>query len=96
MRKSPAEIMKDRLLAAAEVYAGAKDIKLTSVGMYATRDGGLFERLSNGGMCSAKVYDRVMQWLSDNWPMGEAWPRGVPRPARTRGKRGGDDAISLG
>jgi hypothetical protein len=92
--QSPVEIMKARLFAAAEAYADAKGIKLTSVGMYATKDSTLFDRISAGGMCSARVYDRVMAWMSDNWPDGVSWPKGVPRPARTKPKKakGGDDA----
>jgi hypothetical protein len=79
--KSTAETMRERLFAVAKIYARAKNIKLTSIGMYATKDGRLFDRLRDGGGMSPDTYDRVMQWLSDNWPKGK-WPEDVPRPEK--------------
>lgn len=77
--------MRARLVGVARAYAKATDLELSSVGMYALRDGRFFERIKpkNGGKFGMDTYDRAMQWFSDRWPEHAKWPDGTPRPAPT-------------
>jgi hypothetical protein len=47
----------------------------------ALNDNTFFDRVvENGQGFTVGTYDRVIRWLSDNWPSGVAWPSDVPRP----------------
>ncbi|KGF71176.1 hypothetical protein LL06_00865 [Hoeflea sp. BAL378] len=42
--------------------------------------GGRMKRIRTGSDIATGTFERVMQWLSDNWPDGAEWPEGVARP----------------
>jgi hypothetical protein len=43
--------------------------------------GARFDQICAGSDVSTGTYERVMRWLSDNWPEGAEWPQDVERPA---------------
>ncbi|MCO6410072.1 hypothetical protein [Hoeflea alexandrii] len=42
--------------------------------------GGRMKRIRAGSDIATGTFERVMRWLSDNWPDGAEWPEGVDRP----------------
>ena len=42
-----------------------------------------FSRLQDGGGCTIRSFNRVLQWFSDNWPASLEWPDDIPRPAQS-------------
>ncbi|WP_425155527.1 hypothetical protein [Candidatus Palauibacter sp.] len=67
------------ILILSERFAGARGIQLTTLGQKAVGSGDLFNRL-NEGRVTFRTVDRLVQWLSDNWPEGLEWPPHIPRP----------------
>lgn len=48
----------------------------------ALNDNTFFDRVvENGQGFTVGTYDRVIRWLSENWPADLAWPSDVPRPS---------------
>ncbi len=39
-----------------------------------------FNRLEDGKGCTVRTYNQVLQWFSNYWPPGLAWPEWIPRP----------------
>ena len=52
--------------------------------MISARNPSFFPQLTEGRTCTLRIYCRVIQWFSDNWPADLAWPSDIPRPAPTR------------
>jgi hypothetical protein len=76
------------LLRCAEAYAKARGIGLPTLARLAAGDWRFFDRLSDGDKTfTARKYDEVIQWFSDNWPDDLAWVDGVARPARAEPER---------
>lgn len=76
--------LRAHLLACAEGYAAARKIGLPTIGRLAAGDWRFFDRLNDDEKTfTAKKYDDVIAWFSDNWPEGAAWPESVQRPAVT-------------
>ena len=64
-----------------DVYRTAVDRSESRVGTLAAGNPFFYARMRSGGSCTIKLYRRVLQWFSDNWPEGAEWPPDVPRPA---------------
>ena len=65
----------------AAAYRTAHPISESRLGQLAAGNPIFYARLRDGGSCTIKLYRRVLQWFSDNWPEGVEWPPDVPRPA---------------
>lgn len=63
------------------VYRAKLGYEETTVGKHCTSDGYFFKRLREGSTITARKYDAVVLWFSQNWPADVAWPEGVGRPA---------------
>lgn len=73
--------LKTNLRVLAEQYVGAKGTSLATVGRLAAGDWRFFDRVADDEKSfTARKYDEVIQWFSDNWPERTRWPRGVHRP----------------
>ncbi|TDP46036.1 hypothetical protein DES42_104117 [Zavarzinia compransoris] len=71
------------LLALAEAYASARNLALSSVSLYAARNGALLPRLRAGADgLTIRRRDAIVQWFSDHWPTDLDWPHGIPRPLK--------------
>ena len=63
-----------------EEYARAQGISVSYVGRLAANDGKLHSRLVSGADTTCRTATRIVQWFSDNWPLGVLWPTDIPRP----------------
>lgn len=71
------------MLTIARLYADAKSLPISTVSNLAARDSGFFGRIEREeASFTARKYDDVMGWFSDNWPASLAWPEDVPRLVR--------------
>lgn len=74
--------LRRNLLNCAAVFCAQRDIGLSTLGRLAAGDWRFFDRLSDDDRTfTARKYDEVVQWFSDNWPDGATWPSVVERPA---------------
>ncbi|KGJ21029.1 hypothetical protein IX55_03650 [Paracoccus sanguinis] len=74
----------EALVSLASAYAGHTGRTLSTVSTYAAGDGKFFPRLAAGAGCTLKRANRIILWFSTNWPADLEWPRGVPRPVRSK------------
>lgn len=65
-------------------YCGHTKRKPSTVGNYAVNDGKFFERIEGGRTCTISTAQKLLGWLSDHWPADLEWPRGIPRPIRSK------------
>ncbi len=71
------------LMSVAMAFTAAREIGFSTLGRLAAGDWRFFDHLQDGSKTfTAKKYDQVMQWFSDNWPDGGIWPPTVARPER--------------
>lgn len=74
------------LLHCAETYAKQRGIGLPTLGRMAAGDWRFFDRLRDDAKTfTARKYDEVLCWFSENWPTGAKWPKGIERPRPKRG-----------
>jgi hypothetical protein len=72
--------LRDNLLKCATVYAEQRGISLSTLGRLAAGDWRFFENLNKDDKTfTARKYDEVVQWFSNNWPDDLVWPDGVSR-----------------
>lgn len=77
------------LLRCAKAYATARRLELPTVGRLAAGDWRFFDRLEDDEKTfTARKYDDVMQWFSDNWPEDKSWPARIDRPSAERARAG--------
>jgi len=69
------------LIKISQRYSRAKKISLSRLGYLTAKDGKFFARLEKGGSCTLRTAQRLIQYLSDNWPSNLKWPSNIPRPA---------------
>lgn len=73
--------LKANLLAVASAFAAARSFELSTVGKLAASDARFFTTLCEDGRSfTARKYDNVLRWFSENWPPGFDWPPCVVRP----------------
>jgi hypothetical protein len=68
------------LISLGSAFAGAKKLKLSTVGRMCAGDGRFFSRIEEGLTFTAKKYDEVVGWFEANWPDQVDWPETVQRP----------------
>jgi hypothetical protein len=72
--------LRSNLMLCAASYAEARKVSLSTLGRLAAGDWRFF-REDGGKTFTARKYDEVMIWFSEQWPEGLDWPTNVPRPA---------------
>lgn len=76
----------EHLLKLAEAYRSHVGLSLSTVSSYAANDGKLFRRFAEDGAgCTVRRANALVQWFSDHWPEDLEWPKGIDRPAKTKG-----------
>jgi len=75
------ETLRAHLFECAALFEEATGITPATVGKRALNDNTYFARISSGQGFTIRTYDKVMEWLSANWPDDVAWPKDVPRPS---------------
>jgi len=68
----------DALVILARVYMRATHAPAARLGLQATGNHHLFERLLQGYDCLTRNADSASDWFDENWPIGLPWPREVP------------------
>lgn len=68
----------------AEVVAAARKRSVNTVSRLATGSGDTVNRLRAGHRITTGRAARALQWLSENWPEGLAWPADIPRPPKAK------------
>jgi hypothetical protein len=85
MKNSAEALLRQNLIDVTGAFREKRPISLVSIGRYAISYGTflpkVFESGENFHRFRANEYDRVMLWLSKNWPDGATWPAHVPRPS---------------
>ena len=77
--------MRNHLCQCAEAFAAARQLELATVGRLAAGDWRFFDRVRDDAKTfTARKYDEVIGWFSENWPSGEEWPSEVKRPETER------------
>ena len=72
--------LRHHLISLAEAYAAERKLEMVTVARLATGDWRFFVRVTEGASFTAKKYDAIVEWFSDNWPVTLAWPDGITRP----------------
>lgn len=72
----------DQLLSVARAYGAATGLEPSTVSWRVFGDGKKLGAIEAGADIQVRRYERAIQWFSDNWPEGTAWPEGVDRPER--------------
>lgn len=73
--------LRSNLMVCASAYAASRKLSLTTLGRLAAGDWRFFDRVTEGSTTfTARKYDEVIRWFSDNWPEGVEWPADVQRP----------------
>ena len=74
-----------KLLQLAQTLAAHEGVGHFAISMRIFGKGDFFHNIiTKGSDCRTRTAERVMQWFSDNWPDDLAWPRDIPRPAKTK------------
>ena len=68
----------EQLLILARAYSDTTGLALTGVGQRACGNNKVFIRLAEGHGANVLTMARAAEWFSANWPVGRAWPKGVP------------------
>lgn len=75
------EELRLNLLRCAKTYAEARKLKLPTLARLAAGDWRFFSNLeADDKTFTARKYDEVIQWFSDNWPVDADWPAELTRP----------------
>jgi hypothetical protein len=72
--------LANHLLVLSDGFCRARQLGESTVGRHCAADGRFFSRIREGKTFTAKKYDEVVVWFSENWPTGCEWPNIVPRP----------------
>lgn len=68
------------LLALADAYAEAAQVNTTTVSWRVFNDSKKLKAIREGADIQVGRFEGAVQWFSDNWPEGHAWPESVERP----------------
>lgn len=72
--------LRANLLICAKTYAAAKNVSLATLARLAAGDWRFFSRLDDERTTfTARKYDEVIKWISENWPDDVEWPVEVAR-----------------
>jgi hypothetical protein len=72
--------MREQILAVSDRYGSASGIGRKRVSTIVLGRGSKLDDIAIGGDLLTAIFERAMQWFSDNWPDAAEWPDGVPRP----------------
>ena len=69
-------------LAVIEAYAAANGLQETTVSYRLFNDGKRVAAIRGGASITLRLVNHALQYLSDDWPRGAKWPKGVCRPRK--------------
>jgi hypothetical protein len=68
------------LLTLANIFGHALGLPRTTVSWRLFEDTNKLDAIASGKDLYLGRYERALQYLSENWPAGCAWPDGIARP----------------
>ena len=75
------ERAREDLISIAKRFGEATGVTPAAIGKRALNDTKFFVRINDCGTTfTVRTFDKLIQWLSDNWPDDAIWPVEVPRP----------------
>lgn len=80
--------MRSQLLTLCDAYGAHRGLTHWRVSFLARGNGQFFKGLRDGGDCTLRTAETVLQWFSDHWPADLPWPSDVPRPKPARPAKG--------
>lgn len=72
-----------QIIRLSQMYAEARNLRLSTVGRLALNDGKFFKRLEQGHSCTVARLERLLHWLAANWPENLLWPEFAYRAGLT-------------
>ena len=75
------------LLAVCDAFRSPSGLSESRLGTLTAGNPSFYPRLRTGASCTVKLYGRVLEWFSRNWPADLEWPPDVPRPEPSPEKR---------
>jgi hypothetical protein len=72
--------LKHHLLSCAAAFGAARGLEPSTVSRLATGDWRFFDRIQDEASFTARKYDAIIAWFSENWPADAEWPEDAPRP----------------
>jgi hypothetical protein len=73
------EILRTNLIDLGKRFNAATGMSLPMIGLRALNDTSFYKRITHGGGFTVRTYDRVISWLSTEWPRETEWPSGIER-----------------
>lgn len=67
------------LLTLASIFGETRKLEESTVGRLCAQDARFFSRIRGGKTFTAKKYDGVVLWFSENWPDAVKWPDPISR-----------------
>lgn len=72
--------LRQHLATCAAAFAAATGITPATIGKRALNDNTFFARIAEGQGFTVRTYDRVVAWMSAEWPADAVWPEHIARP----------------
>ncbi|OWV94245.1 hypothetical protein ATY81_12395 [Rhizobium sp. R72] len=78
--------LREQIITLADTYAEASGIGRKRMSTIVFNRGAKLDDIVDGGDLATGTFERALQWFSDNWPEGVAWPDAgpLPRPEPTK------------
>lgn len=72
------------LITLADAIAAHQGVTHYAISMRALGKGDFFKKLKDGGDCRTATASRLLAYFDAVWPADLAWPRGIPRPQKSK------------
>lgn len=76
---SPAPL-RVRLIRLVDAYCTHKKIVRSTLSTIVCNAGHNLDRIANGGDCSTGNFEKIVRFISDDWPAELEWPADIERP----------------
>lgn len=73
--------MRRQIVVVTDSYCSETGMSRARLSTLLFNAGARLDAIASGRDLNTGTFERAMQWLSDNWPPGLAWPADVERPA---------------
>src|SRR5215207_8450948 len=74
----------NQLLTVATAFQAATGVSTPTLSWRVFGDSKKLAAIRGGADIQVRRHEKAMQWFSDSWPEGAAWPTGIARPEPSR------------
>lgn len=78
------ETLRINLIELASRFAQATNVSPATISKRALNDNTFFDRLEKGKGFTVRTFDKVLDWMFENWPENTEWPSNIPQPDRPK------------